>query len=392
MRKHSPKYRLKKIIIAGGGSGGHIYPALAIAETLKQTDPDVEILFVGAKGKIEMQKVPKAGYKIIGLWISGLQRSLSARNLLFPLKVIISFIKAVAIIRSFKPSIVVGVGGYASWPILRVAQWLNIPSLIQEQNSYAGLTNRMLAKKANKICVAFDNMNRFFPASKIIKTGNPIRGSFQINSEIRRDGFEYFQLDPNKKTLLVIGGSIGALSINNALLKNWKKLISSDIQIIWQTGNRYFEELSKRITSPSSNLKMMPFIERMDYAYACADLVISRAGAMAIAELSLLAKPTVFVPSPNVVDDHQTKNVLALTQENAALLIKDNEIEEKLSEIVIGKIHDDKELQSLSEKIKSFAKEDAAIAVVNEIISLANSRGKEVVLETTSSNHQVMAI
>src|SRR5476651_662076 len=319
-----------RIIISGGGTGGHIFPAIAIANALKKIDPDTEILFVGANGRMEMEKVPAAGYKIIGLDIQGIQRGSIMKNLMFPFKVIGSVRKSLQIIKEFKPDAAVGVGGYASGPLLYAAGLKGIPYLIQEQNSYAGVTNKWLAKKAAKICVAFDGMERFFPAAKIIKTGNPIRKD-SVNIEGKRlQALELFKLSADKPTIFVTGASLGARTLNNAIMGGLDKLIAADVQVIWQTGKLYYQGIIDKLGEDyHPNIKIMGFLERMDLAYAAADIIISRAGGT-ISELCVVGKPAILVPSPNVAEDHQTKNALALIEKNAAIFVADRDAEEKL--------------------------------------------------------------
>ncbi len=361
-----------KVIISGGGTGGHVYPAIAIADALKELQPEIEILFVGAEGKMEMEKVPQAGYPIKGLWISGIQRSLSPRNLLFPFKIAASLVAAFNIIRSFKPQVVIGVGGYASGPVMRIAQMLGIATLLQEQNSYAGLTNKWLAAKAKKICVAYPHMEAYFPANKIAFHGNPVRKDLLNLKSIREEAFAHFGLDSSKPTLLVLGGSLGALTINESVSGGLNRLSEKGIQLIWQTGKFYFDRFSK-ITEVANNSQVVvrAFINRMDYAYACADVVISRSGALSISELCLAKKPCILVPSPNVAEDHQTKNAMALVSENAAIKISDQEAREKLMQEAIGLLSDQKQKALLSKNIETLAKPLAAQHIAHEIMSLA---------------------
>jgi UDP-N-acetylglucosamine--N-acetylmuramyl-(pentapeptide) pyrophosphoryl-undecaprenol N-acetylglucosamine transferase len=312
-----------KVIISGGGTGGHVFPAIAIADAIRELHPQSEILFVGANGKLEMEKVPEAGYKIIGLDISGLQRKLSLKNLSFPFKVIGSLLKARKIIKDFQPDIAVGVGGYASGPLLRMASFAGIPTLIQEQNSYPGITNKLLAPKAQRICVAYQNMNTFFPEEKILLTGNPVRKNvWQIENK-KDKALQHFNLATGRKTILVIGGSLGARTINESIAQILSEISSStDLQLIWQSGKAYAERAQEQ-TKGLSNIYTSPFIKEMDLAYAAADIIISRAGAMSISELCLIGKPCILVPSPHVAEDHQTKNAMALVNSNAALMVKD---------------------------------------------------------------------
>lgn len=363
--------KVKKIIISGGGTGGHIFPAIAIANALKKADKDVDILFVGANGRMEMEKVPAAGYKIIGLPVAGFQRRLSIKNLSFIFKLIASLRKAKKIITDFKPDVVVGVGGYASGPVLKAAQNRGIPTLIQEQNSYAGVTNKLLAKKASKICVAYDNMEKYFPANKIIKTGNPVRADI-LNPNISRDeAFRFFELDPDMKTLLVIGGSLGARSINNCICQNLDVLLRNKIQVIWQTGKTYFETAKLEITKYNSrHLRMFEFIQRMDLAYKAADLVVSRAGACTISEVCLVKKPVILVPSPNVAEDHQTKNAMALSSREAAIMVADKNAALELINQVIQLAAHSNTMEKLSHNAGIMAMQNSDTRIADEIFKL----------------------
>jgi UDP-N-acetylglucosamine--N-acetylmuramyl-(pentapeptide) pyrophosphoryl-undecaprenol N-acetylglucosamine transferase len=358
-----------RIIISGGGTGGHIYPAVAIANTLKEIDNQIDILFVGAEGKMEMQKVPQAGYKIIGLPIAGIQRKLTAANLLFPVKLIRSIWKAKDIIKEFKPDAAVGVGGYASGPLLYAAASAGIPTLIQEQNSYAGLTNKWLAKKAAKICVAYDGMEKFFPKEKIILTGNPVRKDILGVNLKRKAALEYFKLSENKPIILVIGGSLGARTINETLKSSLQKLSQANCQVVWQTGKFYFEGCNEAAV-PYSNIHVHDFIAPMDLAYGAADVVISRAGALSISELCLAAKPAVLVPSPNVSEDHQTKNAMTLVNNHAALMVKDTEANEKLVSAALSLLADEAKKEQLSNNIRKLGKPDAAKRIADQILNL----------------------
>ena len=313
-----------RFIISGGGTGGHIYPAVAIANELKSRFPEAEFLFVGAKDKMEMQKVPQAGYAIKGLWISGIQRKLTLDNAMFPFKLLSSMWNSFRIIKSFKPDVVIGTGGFASGAVLKVASMLHIPTVIQEQNSYPGITNKLLAKKANKICVAYENLERFFPKDKMILTGNPVRQDL-INEASKSEAIAYFKLDANKKTLLVLGGSLGARRINQLIEKELDFLLSQNIQIIWQCGKLYLNDYTKY--NEKENVQVVAFIDRMDLVYAAADVVISRSGASSVSELCIVGKPTIFIPSPNVAEDHQTKNAKAISDKNGAILIRESELE-----------------------------------------------------------------
>lgn len=357
-------------MISGGGTGGHIYPAISIAQALQESLQDVEILFVGAQGKMEMTKVPDAGFDIVGLWISGLQRSLSAQNLLFPFKVVSSIMKSFQLIRSFQPDAVVGVGGYASGPLLYAASKKNVPTLIQEQNSYAGLTNKWLAKSVNKICVAHDGMEKYFPKEKLVVTGNPVRKSIVLRESLREEAYRFFKLDPAKMTILIVGGSLGARSVNEFILAGYERLMESPYQVIWQTGGYYYEEMLQRVPEQASNIVIRDFVREMDYAYAMADVVISRAGALSIAELMLTGKPSILVPSPNVAEDHQTINARALVERQAAILVKDNEGKEKLLDTAFELIEDETRQQELSKNIQSMSHPDAAMDIANELLKM----------------------
>lgn len=366
----------KRIIISGGGTGGHIFPAIAIANAIKGRYPDAEILFVGARNKMEMKRVPEAGYDIVGLDIVGFDR----KN---PLKIIPalwrlsrSILKARKILKNFKPQIAVGVGGYASGPTLKTANWLGIPTLIQEQNSYAGVTNRLLAKKAAKICVAYDGMETFFPKEKIVLTGNPCRQDLSDPAIKREEAIEFFKLDPSKKTILVVGGSLGAQTINNTLGRGIEKIAESDIQVIWQCGASYITELTLRIESAGSppNIRLYSFISRMDLAYKAADLVISRAGASSISELSLLGKPVILIPSPNVAEDHQTKNANALVEQDAAILITDKNASQKLLSTAMETVLDEDKLKELAQNISKLAQHNSAERIVDEIIKIIEKK------------------
>ncbi len=360
-----------KIIISGGGTGGHVFPALAIAEALKKIDPDIEFLFVGAEGKIEMEKVPKAGYTIKGLWISGFQRKLTFRNLMFPIKLVHSIWKAFWIVRGFKPDVVVGVGGFASGPTLEVANRLGIPTLLQEQNSYAGITNKLLAKKADTICVAYDKMDRYFPADKITLTGNPVRKDIMNDNAKRAEAIQYFGLDKTKKTVVIMGGSLGARSINQGMNASLEILKNNpEYQVLWQSGKLYIEEYSKCETAKLPNIKILAFIDRVDLAYAMADVVIGRAGASTISELCTAGKAAVLVPSPNVAEDHQTKNALALVEKEAAILVKDVDIKEKMIRTAFDILADSAKQKALESNIQSLAKPNAAEMIAQEVLKL----------------------
>lgn len=356
-----------KFIISGGGTGGHIYPAIAIANELKARFADAEFLFVGAEDRMEMEKVPQAGYKIKGLWISGIQRSLSLQNLAFPLKLISSLTKSRQILKEFQPHVAIGTGGYASAPLLKMASQKKIPCLIQEQNSHAGITNKWLASKVQKICVAYEGMDKFFPSEKIVVTGNPVRQDLLDISLKREEGKEFFNLDKNKRTLLILGGSLGARRINELIDRSLPFFNQNDLQLIWQCG-KYYEETY--INKQNQEVKVHAFLNRMDLAYAAADFIISRAGALSVSELCLVGKPVIFIPSPNVAEDHQNKNALSLSQKNAAIVIPESNLdsvfENKFSELISSE-----EMQiELSKNIKSLARPNATKDIVNEIEKL----------------------
>ncbi|WP_345955103.1 undecaprenyldiphospho-muramoylpentapeptide beta-N-acetylglucosaminyltransferase [Mucilaginibacter sp. PAMB04168] len=360
-----------RIIISGGGTGGHIFPAVAIANALKKLNPATEILFVGANGRMEMEKVPAAGYKIIGLDIQGIQRKAVWRNILFPVKLIASIGKAAGIINDFKPDAAVGVGGYASGPLLYAASLKGIPTLIQEQNSYAGITNKWLSKKAKKICVAFDGMEKFFPAGKIVKTGNPVRKQSVDTVGKREEAMAQFKLSPNKKTILVTGGSLGARTLNHSLLADLDKIIAADVQLIWQTGKVYYQGIMSKLgESYHPNICILEFLNRMDLAYAAADVIISRAGAGTIAELCIVGKPVILVPSPNVAEDHQTKNAMALVQSNAALFISDTNAETKLIPAALELLRNPGQQAKLSASISKLALPSADDVIAQHVIDI----------------------
>lgn len=356
-----------KFILSGGGTGGHIYPAVAIANELKSRFPDAEFLFVGAKDKMEMQKVPQAGYKIEGLWIAGLQRKLSLQNAMFPFKLTNSLWKSRSIIKEFKPNVVIGTGGFASGPLLQMANMLNIPTVIQEQNSYPGITNKILSKKANKICVAYENLERFFPKGKMILTGNPVRQDLIDIEGKRAEAIQYFNLDSNKKTLLVLGGSLGARRVNQLIEKELDKFIAQDVQVIWQCGKLYFEDYKKY---NSNNVQVLAFIDRMDFVYAAADIVISRAGASSVSELCIVGKPVIFIPSPNVAEDHQTKNAQAVVDKKGALMLKESELDSQFSLVFEALLRDQGKQDQLSKYIKHLALPNATKQIVDEIVKL----------------------
>ena len=356
-----------RFIISGGGTGGHIYPAVAIANELKSRFPEAEFLFVGAKDKMEMQKVPQAGYAIKGLWISGIQRKLTLDNAMFPFKLLSSMWNSFRIIKSFKPDVVIGTGGFASGAVLKVASMLGIPTVIQEQNSYPGITNKLLAKKANKICVAYENLERFFPKDKMILTGNPVRQDL-INEASKSEAIAYFRLNANKKTLLVLGGSLGARRINQLIEKELDFLLSQNIQIIWQCGKLYLNDYSKY--NEKENVQVVAFIDRMDLVYAAADVVISRSGASSVSELCIVGKPTIFIPSPNVAEDHQTKNARAISDKNGAILIKESELEAQFETVFSDLISNESKQAELSQNIKKLALPNATKQIADEIMKL----------------------
>jgi len=355
------------ILISGGGTGGHIYPAIAIANEIKVRFPDAKFLFVGAKDKMEMEKIPQAGYEIKGLWISGIQRKQMVSNLSFPFKMISSLWRAKRIIDTFKPDIAIGTGGFASGPTLIMANRKGIPTLIQEQNSFPGITNKYLAKKATKICVAYDNLERFFPASKIIKTGNPVRQDLLTIHTKVNEARDFFELDKSKKTILILGGSLGARKINQLIENNLAFFKKQEVQLIWQCGKLYFEEYKKH--NSLENVQVHQFINRMDLAYAAADIIISRAGASSVSELCIVGKPVIFIPSPNVAEDHQTKNAKAIVDKHGAILLKEEELD--TFPIVFETLIKDKGKQEhLSENIKELALPKATTDIVNEIEKL----------------------
>lgn len=362
-----------RIIISGGGTGGHIFPAVSIANAIKEQHPEAEILFVGAEGRMEMQRVPAAGYKIVGLPVSGFDRKNLLKNVAVICKLAKSQLKAYNVIKKFKPHAAVGVGGYASGPTLNIAGKMGIPTLIQEQNSYAGVTNKLLAKKAKKICVAYDGMERFFDKNKIILTGNPVRQGLANSNIAREEGIRFFNLDPTKKTILIIGGSLGARTINQCITANLEKIKEGDVQFIWQTGKTYFEQAELKVKEMADlPLFVTDFIASMEHAYAAADLVISRAGAGSISEFCLLGKPVVLVPSPNVAEDHQTKNALALVDKSAALYVKDSEAKDILIDLALKTVRQEDVLNSLSINIKKLAFTNSASVIAEEVYKLAN--------------------
>jgi UDP-N-acetylglucosamine--N-acetylmuramyl-(pentapeptide) pyrophosphoryl-undecaprenol N-acetylglucosamine transferase len=359
--------RTYKFILSGGGTGGHIYPAIAIANELKSRFPDAKFLFVGAQDKMEMQKVPQAGYPIKGLWIAGLQRRLTFDNALFPIKLLSSLLKSRQIIKQFQPDVVIGTGGFASGPLLQMANSAGIPTVIQEQNSFPGITNKLLSKKANAICVAYENLERFFPKDKMVLTGNPVRQDLMTIEGKRAEGVAHFNLDPNKKTILVLGGSLGARRVNQLIQKELEFFETQNVQLLWQCGKLYFEEYQKY---QSKDVQVMAFIERMDLVYAAADIVISRAGASSVSELCIVGKPVVFIPSPNVAEDHQTKNAKSIADKNGAILIRESELDATFESTFSDLIGNENKQHELSQNIKSLALPNATKAIVEEIIKL----------------------
>jgi len=368
LKNKETKYR---VIISGGGTGGHIYPAIAIANKLKERMPNVEILFVGAKGKMEMQKVPEAGYPIKGIWISGIQRKRSITNLLFPLKLLISLVQSYVILAKFRPDVAVGVGGFASGPLLWTTSLIRIPTLIQEQNSYAGITNKLLAKKANTICVAYDNMERYFPKDKIVKTGNPVREDI-LNVDSRKSAaLKFFDFEKDKKTVFVMGGSLGARTVNISVFRNIQKIVDEDVQMVWQIGKIYYDDYEQKMKSYDvSKLRMYDFLREIDLAYAMADLIVSRAGALSISELCIVGKPVILIPSPNVAEDHQTRNAEALASNDAAILLTDQEAPDKLVNTLLDVLKDKDTMDRLGANIKKMALPGAAEKIVEEIEKL----------------------
>lgn len=358
-----------RVIISGGGTGGHVFPAIAIADALKDIAPDTEILFVGAEGKLEMEKVPKAGYRIEGLKVTGFQRKLTFRNLSFPFKLAGSMWKAFQIVRKFRPDVAVGVGGYASGPVLKIAGLLGIKTVLQEQNSYAGVTNRMLAAGAAAICVAYEEMQKFFPEEKIVFTGNPVRAQISGSTIKAKEARKIMDLNPDLPVVLIFGGSLGAKALNEAVLKNIERIISTvAVNVIWQVGSMYYAAYRHSSAADLIQVRMLPFIENMEAAYAAADLVVCRAGALTISELAVLGKAAILVPSPNVAEDHQTVNAMSLVKKNAAVLVKDDEADEKLGEAIIALLINENKRKELEQNIKFFARPDAAVKIAEVIL------------------------
>lgn len=360
----------KRVIISGGGTGGHIFPAIAIANALREREPGIEILFVGAEGRMEMEKVPAAGYQIIGLPVAGFQRRLTAQNISFFFKLASSLLKARKIVADFRPQVAVGVGGYASGPVLRMASWRGVPILLQEQNSYAGVTNRLLGKKAARVCVAYHGMERFFAAEKLVLTGNPVRQDI-LKPIAKADALQQLGLDPQRKTLLIVGGSLGARTINRAIAAHLGQLAQSGIQVLWQTGKLYFDEMkAAKDAANAPYVHAQAFLSRMDLAYAAADVVISRAGASTISELCLVGKPSILVPSPNVAEDHQTKNAMALVEKGAAIYVSDADAPQKLVDAALSLIQNSAQCQSLAQRITQLAFEHSAQKIADEVFKL----------------------
>lgn len=366
------KNRLK-IIVSGGGTGGHIFPAISIANALREQCSEADILFVGAEGRMEMERVPKAGYRIVGLPVVGFQRKLTLKNITFFFKLFSSMRRANRIIADFKPDVAVGVGGYASGPILKAAQRKGIATLLQEQNSFAGVTNKMLAKKALKICVAYSGMEKYFPAQKIMLTGNPVRQDLEHLKTTRAEAFEFFNIPPQNRVVLVVGGSLGARTINESILAHLSQIESTqNLTVIWQTGKYYHNEIKQRLQSqPCSNIRLFDFVNRMDLAYTAANLVISRAGAGTISEICLVAKPAILVPSPNVAEDHQTHNAMALVANNAAVMVKDSEAQQQLVDTALKMVANNTQLEQLSANVLKMALPNSANIIAQEVIKIA---------------------
>jgi len=359
-----PSYR---ILIGGGGTGGHVFPAIAIADALRQKDPYLDFLFVGAAGKLEMEKVPEAGYVIEGLPVAGFQRRLTLKNITFFYKLLLSMVRSRRIIKDFSPDLAIGVGGYASGPILKAAARKGIPILIQEQNSYAGVTNRLLAKSARTICVAYENMERYFPAERLVLTGNPVRKQLLDLRADPEEAYSTFQIEKGKKVCLLVGGSLGARTLNQSFMEGMEKLDRTDLVVLWQCGKYYQSEVEERVkASALNNIRVMPFISRMDLAYGVAELIVSRAGALTISELCIVGKPAILVPSPNVAEDHQTHNAASLVSKNAALMIPDAEAREKLVDRMLKLLDNYEEQEQLSENIRQLGINDASERIADE--------------------------
>jgi UDP-N-acetylglucosamine--N-acetylmuramyl-(pentapeptide) pyrophosphoryl-undecaprenol N-acetylglucosamine transferase len=360
-----------RVIIAGGGTGGHIYPAVAIGHALQRLRPGTRLLFVGALGRMEMEKVPREGFEIVGLDIAGFNRSNMLKNITLPIKLLKSRMKARSIIREFNPSAVVGVGGYASFPMLNAAQGMGVPTLIQEQNSYAGKSNKILGRKARAVCVAYDNMERFFPGANIVKTGNPVRSNIAAMGKTAVEGRAKFGLREGVKTVLMVGGSLGARSVNQAIEAELDELVSGDVQFLWQTGKPFYEQAKVAAAKYGDKVKVHEFIYDMDYAYAAADVIISRAGALAIAEICIAAKPVVFVPLPHAAENHQESNAMALVKNDAAIMVKDSEMKGQLVKTVRELMNDSAKCASMSANLKSMAITDADERIANKVIEIA---------------------
>ena len=372
-----------RLIISGGGTGGHIFPAVAIANEFRARYPSSEILFVGAEGKMEMTRVPEAGYKIIGLWISGLQRKLTFSNLLFPLKLIVSYFKARRIVNQFKPHVVVGTGGYASGPIMIATTRKNIATVIQEQNSFAGLANKQVADKASRVCVAYEGMEKYFPAEKIVLTGNPVRRDILAVETKRGQALSHFAFSEQFKTLLIIGGSLGARTINESVINGIEKLVEAQVQVLWQTGRGYYEAYKTKLAKYDlRKIRVQDFVREMDLAYAVADVVISRAGALSVSEICVAKKPAILVPSPNVAEDHQTKNAKALTDRGAAIMVTDKAAAQVLIDTALNLIFDSAKSAKLSENIARLGKPNATSDIVNEIEKLLDEKSAKGKMES----------
>lgn len=364
--------KIERVIISGGGTGGHIFPAIAIADEIKKRNPSADILFVGAIGKMEMEKVPAAGYKIAGLPIAGFQRRFTFSNFLLPFKIVDSLLRARSILKKFNPQVVVGVGGYASGPTLKSATYLKIPTLVQEQNSFPGKTNKLLAKDVSALCTAYEGLEKFFPKEKITLTGNPVRFEMVNIAGKREEAFEYYKLDPTKKTILVIGGSLGARTLNQSMLNHYDLLVENGIHVLWQSGKLYFNSIREQLEGKESpNIHLVEFIDRMDLAYALADVIISRAGAISVSELCLIQKPVILVPSPNVSEDHQTKNAMALVNKNAALLVKDGEAIDSLLPTAIDLLGNETLKETLIKEITKLGKPHATESIVDTLEKIA---------------------
>lgn len=376
-KERDSKAFIPRVIISGGGTGGHIFPAISIANAIRNRWKNAEILFVGAENRMEMERVPAAGYKILGLPVAGFDRKNLFKNVSVVFKLMKSLRMARKIVSDFNPDVAIGVGGYASGPTLKAAANKSVITVVQEQNSYPGVTNKMLAQKAAKICVAYEGMERFFPKSKIVLTGNPCRQDLLVSEENRRLGYEFFRLDPHKRTILMVGGSLGARTLNESIIADFEKIKNADdVQVIWQCGKYYFDDMQqlKAEGKIPQNVHLYDFVARMDYAYSVADLIISRAGAGSISEFCLLEKPVILVPSPNVVEDHQTKNALALVEKDAAILVSDADAKQTLFTTALELVHNDERLTRLSKNIAKMALPDSAEKIVNEIEKLLASK------------------